>query len=559
MKRLNTILFFIAFSGLSISLNAQNNVSLNTFRTNLQGLVDNATSNLGIEGMELSIILDDNTNEESFYSGLRAPGMPIDTLKSWHFAGETAGLTNYVIFKLIEEGSLNLDDSIAQHMDAAAMGLNGSITVRELVGHTSVLNDVWNTSLPSSFFQHVWINSPEVFACPEEVLNFMEPEKASPGVFDFNNTNLYVLGFLIDSITGNSFETEFQNRIFNPLGMTESYMSSCDTVTIDSINGIWTNASGYANNRPYTHYFSTSGANRGLISKTNELATFYRALFKNQLLPVATMDSIKKEIQGSFVNLGQQVCASNISLSSGFNTDILRIIFNNNDTTFLYGKGGVGMNSSLSLHWPEKNWTISFAQNNRSRSQEQLLFTIDLFCYLQTIDSVIIPAQAPPVAGFNFSANGPTYTFTDTSNNNPNNWVWDFGDGSGSQSQSPVHTYTSNGTYTVSLIAINALGSDTATSQVIVSTIGLNTYRENKIDVYPNPSSGIINIQLDKNDVHGITLYELSGKIIHELSLEKDNRSSPHYEIPHYIKNGNYILRIATQEGVQNNKLMIQR
>ncbi len=53
--------------------------------------------------------------------------------------------------------------------------------------------------------------------------------------------------------------------------------------------------------------------------------------------------------------------------------------------------------------------------------------------------------------------------FTDTSTINPATWSWDFGDGTTSTEQNPVHTYTSAGNYTVTLIASNGYGSNTLT------------------------------------------------------------------------------------------------
>ena len=53
--------------------------------------------------------------------------------------------------------------------------------------------------------------------------------------------------------------------------------------------------------------------------------------------------------------------------------------------------------------------------------------------------------------------------FTDNSTGNPTSWQWDFGDEGSSVEPNPSHTYTSPGTYTVSLTATNDCGSDTET------------------------------------------------------------------------------------------------
>ncbi len=54
-----------------------------------------------------------------------------------------------------------------------------------------------------------------------------------------------------------------------------------------------------------------------------------------------------------------------------------------------------------------------------------------------------------------------TVQFSDLSKFNPTSWKWYFGDGDSSSAQNPTHTYSSSGTYTVTLIASNSQGSDT--------------------------------------------------------------------------------------------------
>ena len=70
--------------------------------------------------------------------------------------------------------------------------------------------------------------------------------------------------------------------------------------------------------------------------------------------------------------------------------------------------------------------------------------------------------------------------FTDTSTGNPTSWSWNFGDpGSGSAntstSRNPSHTYNAGGTYTVTLTATNAVGSDTVTQTGLISVTSSET------------------------------------------------------------------------------------
>ena len=76
------------------------------------------------------------------------------------------------------------------------------------------------------------------------------------------------------------------------------------------------------------------------------------------------------------------------------------------------------------------------------------------------------PAPVANFVGTPISGTAPlTVTFTDTSTGSPTSWNWNFGDGSlvNSTVQNPIHTFASTGTYTVSLSATNAAGSNTKT------------------------------------------------------------------------------------------------
>ena len=135
----------------------------------------------------------------------------------------------------------------------------------------------------------------------------------------------------------------------------------------------------------------------------------------------------------------------------------------NNPTSWSWDFGdGVGSSSqqhpSYSYDSPG-TYTVSLTATNAYGS--------DTETKIDYIDVQTEP-QDPPVANFSGSPTTGfeplTVDFTDLSTNGPTSWSWDFGDGVGTSTQQhPSYTYPSFGTYTVSLTATNAYGSDTET------------------------------------------------------------------------------------------------
>ena len=111
-------------------------------------------------------------------------------------------------------------------------------------------------------------------------------------------------------------------------------------------------------------------------------------------------------------------------------------------------------------------------------------------------ENVIVAAlvNVPPVANFRFAPTLPqvdravqfTSLGTDV-DGTVTGWEWDFGDGATSTVRNPAHTYTSVGTYTVTLIVIDDNGARSAavTRQITIAQAGeyIVTFS------YPNPAS----------------------------------------------------------------------
>jgi len=87
--------------------------------------------------------------------------------------------------------------------------------------------------------------------------------------------------------------------------------------------------------------------------------------------------------------------------------------------------------------------------------------------YINISEPILVNFRATPTYGI-----VPlTVTFNDTSIGSPTEWNWSFGDGEYSSLRNPVHTYTTVGTYTVSLNTSNAFGSNISTSEGFVRVI----------------------------------------------------------------------------------------
>ena len=103
---------------------------------------------------------------------------------------------------------------------------------------------------------------------------------------------------------------------------------------------------------------------------------------------------------------------------------------------------------------------------------------ITMSCMVNATFSMI-PANAD-FSGSPTSGTAPlTVNFTDISAGNPTAWQWNFGDGATSTVKNPSHTYNDAGTYTISLTASNADGSNTRTktSYVIVQSCSNMPFR----------------------------------------------------------------------------------
>lgn len=133
-------------------------------------------------------------------------------------------------------------------------------------------------------------------------------------------------------------------------------------------------------------------------------------------------------------------------------------------------------------------WNWNFGNGNTSTSQTPpaqtyttignsvITLTVTAANLCKNIRTSTVTVFQSPVAAFSPTSScvGSPVTFTDQSTaavtNTITNWNWNFGDGSPTTTlQNPVHTYTAQGTYTVTLAVNSAVCSNTLTQNFVVN------------------------------------------------------------------------------------------
>jgi hypothetical protein len=153
---------------------------------------------------------------------------------------------------------------------------------------------------------------------------------------------------------------------------------------------------------------------------------------------------------------------------------------------------------------------------------------------------------------FTYTLNGNSISFTNLSSNAVTfNWV--FGNGSGSSSPNPVATYTSNGTYTVTLYASSACDVDSVSQVVTITAVGLNelTLSEN-FGFFPNPARQHVNIEGKCSDCQ-VIIYNNEGKEVYHAALSAERSQ---IDVSRFAK-GIYMVKLSNGDNMSTGKRLI--
>ncbi|WP_419552037.1 serine hydrolase domain-containing protein [Candidatus Poriferisodalis sp.] len=151
----------------------------------------------------------------------------------------TKAVTAAVVLQLVAEGRVEFDAPVAHYLgDDWAPGYEhaATVTVRDLLGHTSGFVEF---AVDPRFFQLAAprLNEPMT---PEEILEFAAAygPVADLGTERHYNTTGYVAaGLLIEAVTDNPAADEMRARVFDPLGLSHTYLTPSEFPPEPNANG----------------------------------------------------------------------------------------------------------------------------------------------------------------------------------------------------------------------------------------------------------------------------------------------------------------------------------
>lgn len=163
-------------------------------------------------------------------------GVPITPSSIFHVASISKQFAAMSMVLLARDGKLSLDDDIRKHIPEVP-DFGKRITIRHLIHHTSGLRDQWQllsmsgwrADDPKSEADILWLVS------RQRALNF------DPGAEHlYSNTGFTLLGTIVKRVTGKSLREFTTDRIFMPLGMTNTHFHDDHTMIVPGRTSAYT-------------------------------------------------------------------------------------------------------------------------------------------------------------------------------------------------------------------------------------------------------------------------------------------------------------------------------
>jgi len=142
-------------------------------------------------------------------------GVPVTPQTKFRIGSITKQFTAAAILKLQEEGKLSVEDKLTKYIPDFPRG--DEVTIRHLLTHTSGIHSY--TSKPD------FMDTARVPVKAEDLIKSFknDPYDFDPGKkWAYNNSGFFLLGYIIEKVSGQSYGDFLREKFFAPLGMKDT-------------------------------------------------------------------------------------------------------------------------------------------------------------------------------------------------------------------------------------------------------------------------------------------------------------------------------------------------
>ncbi len=194
----------------------------------------------------------------------------------------TKQFTAVAILQLLEQGKLSLDDEITRFIpDYPTQG--HKITIHHLLNHTSGIKSYTSMSEFSMVLRKDQAPSQIIDIFKDQPMDFAPGEQ-----FLYNNSGYILLGYIIEKISGQTYQEYVEEYLFKPAGMIHSLYANDKGVLKNRAYGYQPSPSGYANSEFLS--MSLPYAAGSLMSTVDDLFKWNQALQSGKLLKKETLE-----------------------------------------------------------------------------------------------------------------------------------------------------------------------------------------------------------------------------------------------------------------------------
>lgn len=291
--------------------------------------------------------------------------IPASDKTVYRYASLSKQLTAASVLKLVEQGKLKLDDPINQYIKDFPNG--DQITIKMLLNHTSGLrDDMKSTGKTNDEFI-------KVYHSPAELAALIAQEKlgAKPGeTYFYSNHGYILLGYIIETVSGKSYETYLKESILTPLGITGIQLDNNKAIIPNRAEGY--NGVGAKKQKAAYIDMSNAYAAGGLVGTAASYLKWQQSYYSPKVL---TKDSWDQLFKGDVKTLRSPLMDERYGLGvmsttlSGFGSQ---------SYTLTYHTGGVNGFRNFQLHFEALGIDLVLLSNNEALDLEafltQLLF-----------------------------------------------------------------------------------------------------------------------------------------------------------------------------------------